>query len=411
MHIMRGRSSIRKFLSILLVLSLAISGCMPVNTDSSGGAKTPAGQSGAAPIHKSPDANTNGNSMTTYDVWKAEDAEKVSLRKPGEPVRGIYVTSHVARSRRMDELIALVDQTELNAMVVDINSGMALTALPKSPRAASYPISNTKSAKQMKQLIAKLKQHRIYTIARIITFKNPELARAVPSWSIKRKDGRVWQDRGGSPWIDPYRQEAWEYPLKLAEHAASIGFDEIQFDYVRFPENEKRVDREVAYANPNKWTKSEAIRKFLHRASVRAHKAGARISADVFGLVGSSTDDMGIGQSWKSIASEVDVVSPMIYPSHYADGIWGVAHPDLTPSPIIARALKDITRQNERMNAQGIDTAKVRPWLQSFTATWVHPHQRYGLQQVKEQIAASRAAGYPSYLLWNSANRYPQFDR
>lgn len=409
MNVMRGRSSLRTFLAVLFLL--VINGCMPANTDPPGGPASPNAQSKVVPIQNPAASSSNETSTSTYDAWKAEDAEKVSLRKPGEPIRGIYVTSHVARSRRMDELIALVDQTELNAMVVDINSGMALTALPKSSRPASYPMSTKRSAEQMKALMKKLKQHHIYTIARIITFKNPELARAVPSWSIKRKDGRVWMDRGGSPWIDPYRQEAWEYPLKLAEHAANIGFDEIQFDYVRFPENEKKVDREVAYANPNKWTKSEAIRKFLHRASVRAHKAGARVSADVFGLVGSSTDDMGIGQSWKSIASEVDVVSPMIYPSHYADGIWGVAHPDLTPSPIIARALKDITEKNGKLNAQGVDTAKVRPWLQSFTATWVHPHQTYGLAQVKEQIAASRKAGYPSYLLWNSANRYPLFER
>lgn len=409
MHIMRGLSIMR--LLVALLIFWAISGCMPVNSESPGGVKPPGEGTSQAQKKRTPIDEPEAEGASTLDVWQAEDAAKISLQKPVEPIRGIYVTSHVARSRRMDDLIKLVDQTELNAMVLDINSGMALTALPTSPRAAPYTIANTRSAQKMKQLVRKLKEHRIYTIARIITFKNAELARAVPAWSIKRKDGRVWRDHGGSPWIDPYRQEAWEYPLKLAEHAASIGFDEVQFDYVRFPENEKKVDQEVAYANPHKLSKSEAIRRFLHRAAVRAHKAGARVSADVFGLVGSSEDDMGIGQSWASIASEVDVISPMIYPSHYAGGIWGIAHPDLTPRPIIAHALKDITEKNKRLSARSIDTAKVRPWYQSFTATWVQPHQTYGANQVRQQIEVSRAAGYPSYLLWNSTSRYPPLGR
>ncbi|MFC5529776.1 putative glycoside hydrolase [Cohnella yongneupensis] len=406
---MRELSRIWMILALLSILML--SGCMSHGAESKRETKMPT--SGALSLDKFKSL-TSGNSkfpLSSYNASNKEDAEKVILRKPSEPIRGIYVTSHVARSRRIDELISLVDKTELNAMVVDINSGMVLTTLPKSAKAGSYAIANTRAVKQMSELIKKLKQHHIYTIARVVTFKNPELARAVPSWTIKRKDGRTWMDHGGSPWIDPYRQEAWEYPMKLAEHAAKIGFDEIQFDYVRFPENEKKVDREVAYANPNKWSKSDAIRKFLHRAAVRSHKAGARISADVFGLVGSSDNDMGIGQNWRSIASEVDVISPMIYPSHYSGGIWGVEHPDLTPSPIIAHALKDITNKNKQMQAKGIDSAKVRPWYQSFTASWVHPHQTYGSAQVREQISASRKAGYPSYLLWNSANHYPQFER
>ncbi len=390
-------------------LALLLGGCTSANTESPRELKQPT-------INALPQSTTSqatGSSKRVYGTQAAttEDAEKVILRKPAEPIRGIYVSSHVARSKRMDELIDLLDKTELNAVVVDINSGMTLTALPKSAHPDSFTIAKTRSAGQIAGLVKKLKQHRIYAIARIVTFKNPELARAVPAWSIKRKNGRTWTDKGGIPWIDPYRQEAWEYPLKLAEHAARIGFDEVQFDYVRFPENEKKVDQEVAYANPKRWSKSDVIGKFLHRASVRMHKVGVRVSADVFGLVGSSNDDMGIGQNWATIAKEIDVVSPMVYPSHYSDGIWGVKHPDLSPRPIITHALMDISRRNERLKAKGIDTAKVRPWLQSFSATWLHPHQTYGTKQVREQISAAAQAGYPSYLLWNSASRYPPLNR
>ncbi|MBO9599748.1 MAG: putative glycoside hydrolase [Cohnella sp.] len=397
----------REWLRTTLVCSalvLLLNGCASANTETPRELMQPS-------VHALPQPKANKAPRTSRPAATAEDAEKVILRKPDEPIRGIYVSSHVARSKRMSELIDLVDKTELNAVVVDINSGMSLTALPSSANPESFTIAKTRAAKQIGELVKTLKEHRIYAIARIVTFKNPELARAMPAWSIKRKNGRTWTDKGGSPWIDPYRQEAWEYPLKLAEHAAHIGFDEVQFDYVRFPENEKKVDQEVAYANPNRWTKSEAISKFLHRATLRTHKAGVRVSADVFGLVGSSNDDMGIGQKWASIAKEVDVISPMIYPSHYSEGIWGVKHPDLSPKPIIAHALMDISRKNEQLKTKGIDTAKVRPWLQSFTATWIHPHQSYGAKQVREQISAARQAGYPSYLLWNSASRYPQLDR
>lgn len=398
------RGTFRSTYLAVLLSFLMISGCMPIGTEPS-----------REPDRPTPNAVKRPEAASDEAVFRsaanAEATEKVVMRKPTEPIKGIYVSSHVARSARMKELIDLVDKTELNAMVIDVNSGMALTKLPSSAKPASYKVADTKAVKQIRDLLRTLKEHHIYAIARIVTFKNPELAHAVPDWSLKRKNGTTWVDRGGSPWIDPFRQDAWEYPLKLAEHAARIGFDEVQFDYVRFPENGAKVDREVAYANPDQWTKSDAIRKFLHRAAVRSHKAGIRVSADVFGLVGSSGDDMGIGQSWASIASEVDVVSPMIYPSHYAGPIWGVEQPDLTPSPIVAHALNDITIKNEKLAAQGIDTAKVRPWLQCFTATWLHPHLTYGPIQVREQIEASRSAGYSSYLLWNSASRYPRFDR
>ncbi|MCD9022687.1 putative glycoside hydrolase [Cohnella silvisoli] len=342
-----------------------------------------------------------------------DDNRPVSIMKTTSPIRAIYVSSHVANSRRMKELIGLVDQTELNAMVLDVNSGISLSSAVQSEGKSGqvhFVPSNKRSAQHYRQVIKQLKNHHIYLIARIVTFKNPSLAEVNPAWALKRKDGKLWRDRNGTPWIDPFRQEAWEYPIALAEHAAKIGFDEIQYDYVRFPENGSKVDREVAYANKQGWTKSEAVRRFLHRATIRAHKYGARVSADVFGMVGSSNDDMGIGQKWDAIAKEVDVISPMIYPSHYSKGMWGIDNPDLSPSPIITRALMDTAKHNRKLNQQGFVTARVRPWLQGFTAGWVHPHQKYGAAQIREQIQAARKAGFNSYMIWNSANKYSKFN-
>lgn len=338
-----------------------------------------------------------------------EPARVRSLPKPNLSVRGVYISSYALLNRkRMYETIQLLDKTELNAVVLDVNSGISLVA-PSSKGDGAFSPSRKPPAELVRERIKELKRHRAYLIARIVTFNDPAHASARPEWTLHRKDGTVWRDRKGHAWMNPYLQETWRYPLALADHAAAIGFDEVQFDYVRFPENAAKTDREVAYHNPHGSRKSEAIGKFLREAKVRAHKAGVRMSADVFGMVGSTDTDMGIGQQWEVVAPEVDVISPMIYPSHYSEGIWGIAHPDLTPAPVIVKALRDATARNAKLSASGKVPAKVRPWLQSFTASWVHPHQKYGEAQIREQIRAARSAGYSSYLLWNSSCRYPLF--
>jgi len=318
-------------------------------------------------------------------------------RPPAQPVRGIYVSSDAARSGRMESLIRLVRTTELNAMVIDVNG--AMTIRPGAPQA--------QTTAGFRRLVNRLKGENVYLIARVVTFKDPKMVQAAPALALRRKDGSIWRDPKGEAWLEPFRREAWAYPIALAEEAARIGFDEVQFDYVRFPENRDRVDREVAFRNPEHWSRNEAVGRFLQEATRRVHRAGAVVSADVFGVVASSRADVGIGQSWRTIASTVDVISPMVYPSHYAAGMWGIRHPDLMPGAVVARALQDAGRNNRRLRAQGLPAAQVRPWLQSFTAVWVHPHQRYGTAQIREQIRAAQKEGLNSYLLWNASCRYP----
>jgi hypothetical protein len=405
----RNKSRLAGFIILIIIVEYALIGCGTQFEE-------PKAKNGIliqTKEHKKTRPKLNTLPISSNTNLNQDDYRPLSKMTAAAPVRAIYVTSNVANSQRINELIDLVDQTELNAMVLDINSGITLSSISHSSRMngqISFTPSTKRSAQHFRQVIKQLKQHHIYLIARIITFNNPALANAVPAWALKRKDGQIWRDRKGHPWIDPYRQEAWEYTLALAEYAEQIGFDEIQYDYVRFPENAVKVDREVAYANDQRWTKSEAIRRFLHRAAIRSHKSGIRVSADVFGIVGSSSTDMGIGQKWDSIVKEVDVISPMIYPSHYSKGVWGIDNPDLSPGTIISHALQDATKQNRKLNRQGIATAKVRPWLQGFTAGWVHPHQKYGAAQIREQIQAARKAGVNSYMLWNSSCRYANFN-
>lgn len=331
----------------------------------------------------------------------------VKLANPPKEVRGVYVSSYAATTpSKMRHIQTLLDRTELNAVVLDINSGSRLLALP-SRGSTAYVSADSKGAKRLRNAIRGLKQRDVYLIARVVTFKDSALVTARPEWAIRSKNGSVWRDRKGHAWIDPFKEEAWPYYEALAAEAAKAGFDEVQFDYVRFPENGAKVDREVIYANEGKQTKSRIISRFVRRVTDSAHRHGIRVSADIFGMVGSSGDDMGIGQRWKDLAPATDVLSPMIYPSHYAAGIWGIRHPDLAPASIIAKALQDAAEQNRALKASGTRAADVRPWLQSFTASWIHPHQPYGPKQIREQIQAVRSAGFHSYLLWNSACRYP----
>lgn len=337
---------------------------------------------------------------------------RLSAELPALPkeVRGVYVSSFAATTpSKMRHIQALLDRTELNAVVLDINSGSRLLALP-SRGAGQYASADSKGADRLRVAIRDLKRRNVYLIARIVTFKDSALVAARPEWAIRsRSSGKVWRDGKGQAWIDPYKEEAWPYYEAMIAEAAKAGFDEVQFDYVRFPENGDKVDREVRYANRSGLAKSRIISRFVKHVTDSAHGQGLRVSTDLFGLVGSVEDDMGIGQRWKDLAPATDVLSPMIYPSHYSAGIWGIRHPDLAPAAIISKSLKDSTKQNKALEAAGSQAADVRPWLQSFTASWIHPHQPYGPKQIREQIRAARNAGYRSYLLWNSSSRYPVF--
>ncbi|WP_245948030.1 putative glycoside hydrolase [Paenibacillus sambharensis] len=321
----------------------------------------------------------------------------------------MYVSHSIAGSpRHLNRLVQLVDNTDLNAMVIDVKDDYGRMTYDSSIETVdAVGADKQASVKDIRELIHSLKEKDIYLIGRIVTFKDPLLAEKRKDWAIHRKDGTVWRDRKGISWVDPHRLEVQDYNIAIAQEAAELGFDEIQFDYVRFPDNGAEMDKVVRYANVNQQSKSAAIQSFLHDATQALHAAGSVISADVFGLVTSSKDDMGIGQTWRGVASEVDVISPMTYPSHYSAGIYGSAHPDLEPGKILRYAMRDARRRNEVLTKEGVQAAHIRPWLQSFTAKWVHPHQKYGPDEIREQIRAARAERVNQYLLWSASCRYP----
>lgn len=331
----------------------------------------------------------------------------VPRSKTRPKVKGIYVSGWSAGTRKIEPLIDLVDRTELNAMVIDVkNDSGQITYDSKLPAADETGSDSRKMIPDLKQLLSELKQEQIYTIGRVVVFKDPFMASRKPEWAMRSKNGGIWRDRKGTAWVDPYLADVWRYTLDIAREAAGLGFDEIQFDYVRFPDNGDQVDREVAFRNPNGWSKQEAIRRFLQQAKGELVPLGVWVSADVFGLTPSVSTDMGIGQTWEEIAQEVDVISPMIYPSHYRSGTFGIAHPDLEPYAIVQKAVSDSLGRNRRLLEANKQPAAVRPWFQDFTATWVKPHRTYGNAEVRAQIEAAKSLGVDEYLLWNAASTY-----
>ncbi|WP_243735185.1 putative glycoside hydrolase [Paenibacillus turpanensis] len=361
--------------------------------------------------------NQQSKSEQANDGQQAETSKTevndtpISPRVPDVPLRhdikGIYVSGYATQEKNFEKLLKLLDDTELNAMVIDVKDDSGrITYDSNIPLAGEIGADEKAKITDVKALLQKLKDKKIYAIARIVTFKDPFLAAKKPEYAIHTKKGQVWRNNKGVSWVDPYIPEVQRYNLEIAKEVAALGFDEIQFDYVRFPENGAKLDREAAFRNENGWTKEQMIANFVKLAKEELHAAGKPVSADVFGLTTTVNNDMGIGQNWTAISPYTDFISPMTYPSHYGSGHYGIKHPDLEPHRLIEEAIKDAQEKNNTLKQQGNTPASIRPWLQDFTATWVKPHQTYKDKQVKEQIKALKELGIEQYLLWNANCKY-----
>lgn len=335
-----------------------------------------------------------------------DEVKNTPQRPAKQIVKGIYVSAWSAVGNKFEQLVDLVDQTDLNAMVIDVKNDSGQVTYPSTiPLVNEIGANSHVIIRDLKAKLLRLKEKHIYTIARVVVFKDPYLSMKKSNYAMMTQAGNVWKDSKGTAWVDPYKEEVWDYNIQVAKEAALLGFDEIQFDYVRFPENGKKVDQEVKFDNPNKWTKAQVIENFLKKAK---EQMGIQVylSADVFGLTTSSDNDMGIGQDWSMISKQVHYISPMLYPSHYSSGVYGIKNPDLQPYAVIRKAISDANGKNQLLKQADSHIAEIRPWYQDFTATWVKPHKKYGTMDVKEQIKAAKEQGVEQFLLWNSSSTY-----
>ncbi len=316
-----------------------------------------------------------------------------SLRVDKPEVKGIHVTSWIAGDRRyFPDIIKLIDETELNTIVIDLKEADGRIAYDVDIPLAKATGSVEKRIRNLDKLIEECKRHNIYKVARIVLFKDTYLA---------EKTGEIWKDYKGEAFTNPYLDEVQDYNLRLAEDAARRGFDEIQFDYIRFPSDGPLKD--ISYPDGHNEEKAiAAINKFVERAKDRLSPYRVKLSVDVFGLT-TLRDDVGIGQNFKQLTDRVDYISPMIYPSHYWKGSYGFQSPNSAPYEIIKAALKDAIRKSvDEKQPEEVVKNKIRPWLQDFDLGYPD----YGPEEVRIQIRAAEELGIREWLLWNPGVRY-----
>ena len=323
-----------------------------------------------------------------------------SLIKGTLPARGLYVFRFAANARRLKHLIGIADSTEVNALIIDVKDEFGLNYEPADPMVKKNAGTQVK-ARNLQALVDTIRAHGILPVARIVVFKDSVTARNNPDHTIRKADGTPWHDKKGQTWVNPYANAIWEYNFRVAEDAIRMGFGEIQFDYIRFPEPFKSLPQQV-FPEQNGRTKEQVLAEFLKTARARFAKMGVRTTADIFGLVTTVGGALEVGQQWEHISPNVDVVLPMVYPSHYPPGSFQLPHPNAAPYDVIHIA---ISRARERDEKLGIKGEHIRPWLQAFSLG----KPPYGAHEIEEQKRAVYDSGYDGWVMWEPGSRYDKF--
>ena len=342
---------------------------------------------GATTIHTGPKAASVSRPPASVD-------KKVPALPRAYPreVRGVHVTMALAGLEgRIDEYLAL-KAYGLNALEVDVKDENGAVAFlgygtPRLARetGAARPFYDPRLVAQ------KIHQRGVYLVGRVVVFEDPTLSVARPDLAVLRPDGSVWKNNAGLGWLNPYSRTVWKYAVDIGAAAAKAGFDEIQFDYVRFPSDGDLS--QIVYRGKLAELKGTTIARFLSYAAHRLHPLGVRVSADVFGL--SATHDLGIGQvPRRLVRSSVDALYPMVYPSHYGPGEYGIPDPNQYPGRTVANSLYDFKVQTK-------GKVQLIPWLQDFSLG-----RPYTLIEVTDQIAAARRQHVRGFMLWNAEGVY-----
>lgn len=321
--------------------------------------------------------------------------KKKQMKPHPERAKGLYLTaSSAGNPKKIDEIIDLIGRTELNAVVIDIKdyTGYILydsqVPLVKELKFIRNQLGDARS------LIKKLHEHNIYVIARQTVFQDQILALKKSEWAIQSTAGGVWRDRKGLSWVDPTRIEVWEYNVAVAKEAIDLGFDEINFDYVRFPTDGNMS--QIVYKNGEEKL-YDVMKKFYQYLNVELGADTAKLSLDFFGFVMERHDGMTIGQRLEDAVGKVHYISPMMYPSHYPKGHLGLENPAAHPAIVIDNGMKN------GIPYVASSTTKIRPWIQAFNLGAV-----YDASKIRAQIDAVEKYPNAGWLLWNASNRYTE---
>lgn len=434
--------------AVLLVLMLVLAGCAgqkltgqdPRNTGDPAGSLTmqdPSDSSdddGSDESNVSNDAgndssgNTSGKESTDPDTEGGEEGNGTGTDGSGDAadttdtedknenhpvkVKALYLTGWtVGSSKKVEHYVELANTTEINAYVVDIKDDDGYVGyesqIPEVRENGTW-----KKKYNPESVLKAFHDNGIYVIGRLVVYKDPVYSMKRPDLAIKDINGGLWKDRNKMTWLNPYNKENWDYTISIAKEAVALGFDEIQFDYVRFPSDGKPKNMDFTGIEQERY---EAICEFLAYAKEKIPEVP--ISADVFGIILESPKDTEkIGQYLEFVGKDIDYISPMVYPSHYALGqiVNKVKFdvPDLDPYGVVYNSL---IKCRDRIAQTDGYKAGVRPYLQDFTATWLVSkdkktkyYQVYGAEQVRQQIKAVYDAGYEEWILWDASNKYSE---
>ena len=317
-------------------------------------------------------------------------------------VKGIYLTAWSAgSSRRLEALIELARRTEVNAFVIDIKDASGYVSHDTGvPLAREIGATGERRIADLPGLLERLEAEGIWPIARIVIVQDPLLAAARPALAAQDAAGRPWKDSKGHHWLNAAQRGVWDYHLDLAEEVVAMGFPEIQWDYVRFPDAPRSEMANVRFPGLDR-PKEDVIRDFLGYARERldALDPDVQMTADVFGIT-TSTQDVGIGQVWERFIDRVDVALPMVYPSHYYRASFGYARPNFYPYEVVRAALEGAQRKSAGIQGAG----SIRPWLQDFDLG----QPAYDAPEVRAQIQAAADVGIQEWVLWNPGSRYTE---
>lgn len=365
---------------------------------------------GEAQTTTGPDGHFRLTNVTQRGTLAVKAGGYRAVRRPVQPgdrveislepliVKAIYLTHLTAADdKRFNELLALVKRTELNAMVIDVKGEDGhLFYDSKVPLARE--IGAVAPAYDLQKRLQQLRAANIYAIARQVIMEDTTLAKARPAWAIRNKaTGQPWKDFNGIGWLNPFQPEVWEYNIAIAREVAELGFDEVQFDYVRFP-SDGRLDQVDYGREHTAVARTAAIAGLLTRTRIALAPTGVYFSADIFGLTTVAEDDMGIGQYIEAIADAVDYLCPMVYPSHYARGSFGYPNPAAKPYEVVSKSLAGAKPR------LGEGRAKLRPWLQDFDLYGTP----YTPEMVRAQIKAAEENQTSGWLIWNAGNTYQE---
>jgi hypothetical protein len=313
-------------------------------------------------------------------------------------VKALYLTFWGAsnNSKTLKNILELIDKTEANAIVVDIKNEYGSTLfLTSFKQANSYGAHNDRTNRDIKKFMKTMKEKNIYTIARIVTFKDELQAVNNLDYAIKRDDANqtIWRNHDNIAWVDPFDERSHDYTISIAEEAAKVGFDEINFDYIRFP-----AKKGLLYSKKNSQkNRIKAIGRFLDKARARLRKYGVFISVDTYGNICWAKDDNGIGQTVSSLASHADYLAPMLYPSGFSSGSFYFKYPSEYPYVVVFRSIKTIRDR--------IPSERVRPWLQYFR-DYTRRKKEYKRDEIQAQIRATEDAGANGWMMWSPSSKY-----